>query len=250
MHSKLVDALALTRLPVAVILTDERPGEAMQFKEGRWGCVAARMLAVARGKTVVFDRKTFGCAGGGTGIGFGDQYATTGLAIDRLLSTGNKGAAGTSGSRHMVEGERFFESPEVVRRWLQSMPIRDVPTEYVVMKPLHQVAQEERPEVIVFFVNADQLSALVFLTDFGRGSGESAIAPFGAACQSILYAYAEAEREVPRGVIGFFDISQRHRVDRDTLTYTLPYQLFLELESNVDDSFLLMKDWQQLRERQ
>jgi len=44
---------------------------------------------VAKGRVAVFDRETFGCPGGGTGLGFGDQYRRCGLAIDALLSTGD-----------------------------------------------------------------------------------------------------------------------------------------------------------------
>ncbi len=32
------------------------------------------LAAAAKGKTAVFDRETFGCQGGGTGLGFGNQY--------------------------------------------------------------------------------------------------------------------------------------------------------------------------------
>jgi len=57
------------------------------------------------------------------------------------------------------------------------------------------------------------------------------------------------ERETPRGVIGFFDISQRGRIDRELLSFTMPYALYLEMESSVDDSFLRTAPWQKLRER-
>jgi hypothetical protein len=76
------------------------------------------------------------------------------------------------------------------------------------------------------------------------------VSPWGAACQSILFAHAEAEKENPAGVIGFFDIAQRNRVDRETLTYTMPYRLFLEMEASVEDSFLRADAWQKLKERQ
>ena len=251
MDSKLADALRLSSSPVAVILTDRKPGEALQFKEGRWGCVGSMLLVAAKGRTAVFDRTTFGCPGGGTGLGFGNQYEQCGLAIDSLLSAGSKEIADTMERRsHMEEGERFFKTPEMVRQVIASMPITDIPTEFVVFKPLDQVVEGDDPALVVFFVNADQLSALVVMSDYARGSGAGAIAPFGGACQSVLYGYAEAQRESPRGVIGFFDIAQRNRVDRETLSFTVPYTLFEEMETNVEGSFLEMEDWRELRERQ
>jgi hypothetical protein len=86
---KIVAALRFTKyFPIAVLPSDVKPEDALQFKEGRWGCVAAMMVAASKGRTAVFDRNTFGCVGGGTGLGFGDQYKS--FPIEYLLSTGNQ----------------------------------------------------------------------------------------------------------------------------------------------------------------
>jgi uncharacterized protein (DUF169 family) len=251
MQSNLVDALRLGSSPVAVILTDFRPEGALQFKEGRWGCVGSTLIAVSKGRTAVFDRQSFGCPGGGVGLGFGNQYEKCDFAIDALLSTGDAAvAAEMRRSTRMGEGERFFKTPELVRGWLGSVPITDVPTEFVVMKPFEQLTAEDDPALVIFLVNADQLSALAVLSDYSRGSGESVIARFGGACQSILFGYAEAQRAEPRGIIGFFDIAQRRHVSRETLSFTAPWSLFLEMEGNVVGSFLEMEDWRELQARQ
>jgi uncharacterized protein (DUF169 family) len=251
MQSRLIDELRLAVSPVAVILTDVKPEGALQFKEGRWGCVASTLLAVAKGRTAVFDRQTFGCPGGGVGLGFGDQYTQCGFDIVALLSTGDaEEAARMQRSTRMGEGERFFKTPELVRSWLDSLPITDIATEFVVLKPFDQLAADEEPALVVFLVNADQLSALVVMSDYSRGSGESAVVRFGGACQSILAGYAEGMRDDPRGIIGFFDIAQRSHVSRETLSFTVPWALFGEMEANVAGSFLEMEDWRELQERQ
>ena len=251
MNSQLVTALGLASSPIAVFLTGSKPEGALQFKEGGWGCVAAAMVGVSRGRIAAFDRKTFGCPGGGTGLGFGNQYEQCRFAIDDLLSTGNPEIAARMQRRsRMAEGERFFRSQEHVRRWLATVPFTEVPSDFVVMKPLDQIVEGEPPALVVFLVNPDQLSALVCLSDYGRGSGDSVVAKFGGACQSILFGYAEAQRAQPRGVIGFFDIAQRGRIGRDLLSFTAPHALFLEMESNVAGSFLELEDWQELRARQ
>jgi uncharacterized protein (DUF169 family) len=247
MQSRLAEAIALTSSPLAVILTDERPRGALQFKEGAWGCVAASMIAVSQGKTAVFDRKS-GCAGGAIGLGFGNAFEQRGFPIDKLLSTGDPDNAPADSL--MTHGERFFKDPATVRRALAHLPVTEVPTEFVVMKPLESLGDAETPELVVFLVNPDQLSALIVMTDYSRGSGEPSIAPFGGACWGVLYGYAEARREVPRGVVGFSDIAQRQRTPRDILSYTLPWKLFLQMEADVQGSFLELEDWQQLRQRQ
>ncbi|MGD8402286.1 MAG: DUF169 domain-containing protein [Anaerolineales bacterium] len=252
MNSQLLKALKLKMQPVAIILTDDKPEDGLHFKEGSMGgCVAAMLVAASKKSRIAFfDRKSFGCPGGGTGLGFGDRYEN--FSIDCLLSTGNAAIAAQTGRGRssMAEGERFYKNPELARKWVDSLPITEVPTEYVVFKPSEQITEQDEPELIVFFVNADQLSALVVMADYNRGNNLSVTAPFGAACQSILFGYAEAKRENPRGVIGFFDISQRPAVDRELLTFTVPFRKFQEMEAGVQGSFLEMNAWQKLQERQ
>ena len=88
MNSKISEAINLKYSPVAIILSNEKPEEGLQFKEGTWGCVASMLFASSKGKTAFFDRKTFGCIGGGTGLGFGNRYKD--FPIDYFLSTGIK----------------------------------------------------------------------------------------------------------------------------------------------------------------
>ena len=252
MNSQLLKALKLKMQPVAIILTDDKPEDGLHFKEGSMGgCVAVMLVAASKKSRIAFfDRKSFGCPGGGTGLGFGDRYGK--FPIDCLLSTGNKEIAAQMGrgGSSMEEGERFYKNPELARKWVDSLPMTDVPTEYVVFKPWEQVTAQDEPELIVFFVNADQLSALVVMADYNLGTNQSVTAPFGAACQSILFGYAEAKKENPRGVIGFFDISQRSVVDREILTFTVPFRMFQEMEAGVEGSFLERHVWRKLQERQ
>jgi uncharacterized protein (DUF169 family) len=248
MRSALVDALKLTYSPVAVVFAEEKPAGAVQFRPGRMGCVGAMLLAAARGRVAAFDRTTYGCPGGGTALGFGNCYE--GFPIRNLLSTGGKVVVLGGRTFDMGEGERFHRTPEVTDKWIGTLPMRNVPAEYVLFKPLDHLTDADRTAAVLLLVNADQLSALITLADYGRGSGHSAIAPFGASCQSILFAYGEAESEHPRGVIGFLDISQRKRVSKDIMSFTVPYKMFLEMDANVPGSFLELEPWRELQQRQ
>jgi uncharacterized protein (DUF169 family) len=252
MNSQRIEALKLKMQPVAILLTDEKPEDGLHFKEGSTsGCVFAMLVAASlKNRLAFFDRKSFGCPGGGTGLGFGDRYGN--FPIDCLLSTGDqeKAASAGRGRSSLAEGELFYKNPELARKWVDSLPMTDVPTQYVVFKPWEQITEQDEPELIVFFVNGDQLSALVVMADYNRGTNQSVTAPFSAACQSILYSYAEAKKEHPRGVIGFFDISQRSAVEREILTFTVPFRMFQEMESGVEGSFLELHAWRKLQERQ
>ena len=69
--SRITEAIRLKYPPVALIWTNQRPGEAIQFKKGKWGCIMWLVASAAKGKTTVCNRETFGCCGGGVGVGFG-----------------------------------------------------------------------------------------------------------------------------------------------------------------------------------
>jgi len=240
-----VENLKFALEPVAIYFTGIKPDGAAQFKEGARGCVADMLIASAKGKTVAFDEKTCGCPGGGVGLCFGDRFTKDNSPIECRLSTGDEALAATGKSSpvKMGAGERFFASPELAGKWRDSLPYAETKEKYVVFKPLSMADANDPPDLVCAFANADQLSALITLSGFDRGDGLNAIAPFGAACHQILFAYQEIAEKHPKGIIGFFDIAQRHRVPKELLSYTVPYGMFLEMEKNADASFLTTEAW-------
>ncbi len=268
MKSKIADAIVLGYEPVAIILTDEKPEDAKQFKEDKWGCVMFMLAAAARGKTAVFDRKTFGCMGGGVGLGFGDQYKNFPGGEDcfcYFLSTGNleweKGKEIAEKVKPYMRkeayddfllGERYIKSPRLVKKFIECLPITDVPAEYVVFKPLRDVGPEsEEPEVVVFLADPDQFSALTVMANYDREHNENVFIPYAAGCQSIaLYPFREAKSENPRAVAGLVDLSARLAIKKqlkeDLLTFAVPYKRFIEMEENVPGSFLERHTWQEI----
>ena len=249
MDCKISKALNLKNSPVAVILTNEKPESGIQFKEGTWGCVASMMVASAsKGKTAFFDRKTYGCMGGGTGLGFGNCYKD--FPIEYFLSTGIKNVQTNVRTRSSLEEcEAYIKTPELAKVFVDTLPMREVPTDYVVFKPVRDVKENEKPEMIIFLVNPDRLSALVILANYGRVSNDTVFAPFGAGCHSIVHGYAENEKENPRAIIGFFDITARKFIDKNMLSFTAPYKLYVEMSDNVKDSFLEREQWLELNKR-
>jgi len=268
MESKIAQAIKIKYPPVAVILSDNKPDQARQFAEGKWGCIMFMMVSVLRGDTAVFSRKTFGCFGGGTGLGFGDQYKNFPGGTEcfkYFLSTGNenwekgqqvgeqvKPYMQPESHHHFMHGERYVKSPELVEKFIESLPITDVPTEYVIFKPLDQVDQSvEDVEVIIYFGNMDQISGLTVLANFGRDHNENVIFPWAAGCQSIgIYPFAEAKKKEPRAVLGLNDISARVYLKKllkdDLMSFAVPLSLFYEMEANLEESFLKQNTWSQL----
>ncbi|KAF1084151.1 hypothetical protein SPSYN_02555 [Sporotomaculum syntrophicum] len=257
MESKLARAIQLKYAPVAVVFTNEKPELALQFKESRWGCVVAMLSAAAKGRTAVFDRKTFGCLGGGAGLGFGNTYVNFPGGIEYFLSTGNQDFCQSEIGKNIVKnmpalehGEGYLKNPAVAKKFVECLPMTDVPTDYVVFKPLDSLSAGETPQNIVFLANPDQISALTVMANYDRETNENVVVPFGAGCHSIgIIPYQEAQRETPRAIIGLIDISARKHVDKDILSFTVPYQMFLAMEANVTGSFLDKEEWHHVLER-
>lgn len=269
MQSKMASVMGLKYEPVALLWSDEMPADAGHFEKGRWGCVMAALGAAAdKGKTYAFDRETYGCVGGGVGLGFGNcykQFVGGEAGFCGFLSSGN---AAEPGSAEMMEtakkfmrgtmleefvhGEGYRRSPAVVQQFINALPIVDIPTRYVIFKPLRNLAIGERPVSITFFVNPDQLSAMTILANYNGGDGERAIIPHAAGCQNVgIYSYRESRSQRPRAVVGLNDLSARktlRRLGKDLMTVTLPLALYEEMEASVAGGFLERETWKSLQE--
>ncbi len=269
MDSKIAGAVALKYNPVAVFLANEKPDNALQFKKGKWGCVMFMFANAAKGKTAAFTRETYGCWGGGVGLGFGNAYLDFPGGIDcftHFLSSGNiqwekgrqvgkvlEGAAGKEFAESFLSGEGYVKSPELVQQWLEELPITEPRSAYVLFKPLPEINPEvEKPETVVFLANPDQLSALVILANYARKGMDNVIIPWAAGCQTIgILPFREAGSGKPRAVVGLTDISARKYVrtllGSEYLSFGVPWEMFLEMESNVEGSFLERHTWKSLQ---
>lgn len=255
MKSLIAEAIGMEHAPVAILWTDEKPEGALQFKPGRWGCVMFLLANAARGRSAVADRETFGCIGGGVGLGFGDMYKQFPGGIAEYISTGNPEFCATELGRRIAgqmpeleHGERYVKCVEESRKFFDVLPITDIPTKFVALKPLDMTTEKENPKAIVFVVDADQLSALVVLAHYATGGRERVYAPFGAGCHQIgIFPYREAHADMPRAVIGLTDISARKNtmkmLGHNVLTLAVPFKMFQEMESNVPGSFLERPSW-------
>jgi len=268
MKSTIAESIHFTHEPIGILFSNSKPENVKQFKPGKWGCVMFMLAAAVKGETAVFDRETFGCQGGGTGLGFGNQYKNFAGGEEcfcYFLSVGNecwetgrqaaecvKPYLRPDAFEDFLYGERYKKSPELVKKFIQGLPIVDIPHEYVIFKPLKDIdSQQEKPEVVVFLGDMDQISALSILANYHRETTDNVIFPHAAGCMSIgIYAFNEAKSETPRAVLGLNDISARLSLKRlikdDVMSFAIPYQLFVEMEENVEESFLKRSTWKDL----
>src|SRR4030042_2117985 len=152
MKSLIAKAIQLKYQPVALVWAKEKPPEALQFQEGKWACVMWLAFSAAKGKAAVADIKTFGCFGGGVGLGFGNQYKNFPGGEEGFCHFLSDGNAKREGGKELAEkikpfmraeaydnflhGERYIKSPALVKKFIENLPITDISKPYVVFQPL------------------------------------------------------------------------------------------------------------------
>ena len=185
MESRIAKAIETKYPPIAISWSDERPEGAMQFQGGKWGCIMWLAASAAKGRPAVCDAATFGCIGGGVGMGFGDCYKSfpgseegfchflssgiegwdEGPAVAEMIKPFLRGEA----YDNFIHGERYIKTPDQVKRFIACLPITQIPKRYVVFRSLADWGpDQDPPQTVVFFANPDELSALVVLANYGR----------------------------------------------------------------------------------
>lgn len=236
MISLMAEKIKLKTQPIAIYRSATAPSDALHFKSGVWGCVIAMLNAASKGRTAAFCKSEVACKGGLAGLGL-HPYETG--YIEYFLSIGGKDTR---------PGEHYKKTPELALDYINQ--VADIVSpEYVVFQPLNKITQEI-PECIVFLVNADQMSGLATLANYDKSTQDNVKILFGSGCsQAILNGIAANEYDNGFCYIGLTDPSARKCISKDILSFTIPYKRYLEMEANVEGSFLDTDTWKQIAKR-
>ncbi len=249
MDRKLVEMLHLEMEPVGIYFGNTEAKEDLAASPGKRNCVVPFLMAAAKGRITAIDEAGCTCPGGAVGACFGDGFTRLNPNIHRMLSQG-MGERAPEGAPPMVkEGERFFCDADVAMKWRQSMPFSEKGYPRVVFAPLSRWGEIGTPDLVYIFANPDQISALVILQGAHNGKALNTLAPFGAACHSIVYAAEQMEKEEPFAIMGLFDISQRSPALKDYLSMTMPYALWENMTKDLDTSCLTTHSWRNIEKR-
>ena len=263
MKSNIADAVALRYPPLAIFFAQEPPENG---KEAKGTCSMIPVSRAAKGETVYLQAGSCSCPGAAGGFGLAsleaDRFPGGRDCYYRFLSIGNESweqgrvmieqmkqhGAPKIFVEEFSEGEGFLKTPELTKEFTESVPDAKPEGKYLIIKPLENLNENETPKVVSFLVDPDHLSALVILANYARHGNDNVRIPFGAGCMTFgIYAFHEAEQPEPKAVIGLTDISARFYLrkilDRDILSFTVPFALFEEMESNVSESFLTRSAW-------
>lgn len=257
--TELYEVLGLTEEPMGMYYTQVEPKDGISPKAGilpdveveaagrvDWGSIGANFACVlgviwrARKKKAAayFDRERFGCLGGAFYLGFLKPQLD---AVAHLVSTGIP---------NVIEGERYLESPEVVRTFFRMIDPRPAPARFCVFKPLSLFAPDERPELVSFFARAETVSGLNQLCTFVTNDFEAVSSPFGSGCSTLVtWPLKYLSEGKLKAVIGGWDPSDRKFLKADEITFTVPYEMFTRIEERWGESFLTTSTWETVRKR-
>ena len=268
MESAIVRNLKPEFEPVALIWSHTIPDDALRFKEGKFGCILYLFAAASRrGRIAGGSRESIACNGGCAALGLGVVFDESDEMLDRYAAVFSKGLQSTTDPeayeahievapdtwRSLLEhGERRHRNAELAKEWILSgLPRYDVPCDYVLFKPLGRANSDENVRAVIFPVNPIELAGLVTLAGSVMHGTDTILVPQGPDCSRIAaFAYAEADSDAPRAVLGMFGVDgrevMRKRFRDDVLTLTLPEPLFSQMEKEADDCIFQTPSWQAL----
>ena len=224
-------------LPIVCFYTEKRGRAEVPQPKGHH-CLICELGQVRKGTPLQFDADAVSCGGGKRYLGFAPSLRP---GFEFFLSCGIPGE---------MEGERYKQSPELVKALMARMPEFEAPARTIVFKRWDQLDADDHPEVVIFFAPPDVLSGLFTLAGFDEARPEAVIAPFSSGCGSIVYyPYQELRAEAPRAVLGMFDVSARPCVPANTLSFAVPWPKFVRMVDQMDESFLITRSWHKVQAR-
>ena len=249
MKKRLTEMLHLQREPVGIYFANTTAVCDTDADPKARNCVIPLLMKASEGQVISMNEESCNCAGGATGCCFGDGFARWNPSIAKLLSQGYGENAPPQMPAFMKEGERFFCTEEVAQRFKNALPYSEKAYPRIVFAPMSRWDAIGLPDLVYLFVNPDQLGALVSMLCSHNGVVTNTIAPYCSACQSIMFAAEQMEREEPMAVMGLFDISQRYQPLANLLSLTMPYSRWDDLSVDLDKSCLTSHSWRKIEER-
>jgi len=223
-------------LPIILYYTDKKTVTENDPEKSSY-CLIACLNKVRNGTSLRFNTHSIGCPGGKRYSGFNPEISEN---FEHFLS---------SGIPDVMEGERYKQSPELVKNWLADAPRFRASSSQIVFKRWDHIDEDDDPETVIFFARPDVLSGLFTLANYDL-MYQGVTAPFGSGCSSIvMYPALEREKEHPRCVFGMFDPSARLYVEPDTLTFAVPMKRFTQMVENMEESFLITPTWDAIKKR-
>lgn len=172
-----------------------------------------------KGKTMKLSHKNYGCGGCGTHL------------FDEVTRSREDYI------RFLADDEGLKANRELMGAWFDRRKAYRPEHGHLFIGPLKE-AYEEYLKTVTFFVNPDQLSALMIGAQyFSRPEDITPVlAPFGSGCMEMLPLFDDLDK--PQAIIGATDMAMRKYLPPDIMAFTVTVPMFRQLCSIGKDSFL------------
>ena len=236
---KLKDSLSLKYYPIGMYFSDEYPKDAINTDKKFNSCIVPLIFLSAKGKTIAFNKNNAGMDCSVFFLGYKDCIFK---GVEGFLSDGVLFGRG---------GERFVKTKKQAKAFIESYKPKSINTKVTVFKPLKKFDGDEFPEIVIFFVNPDELSGLVYLLHYNSpDKNYLIITGFHSGCGSVLTLPMKNKNEGKiKAVMGMHDISVRSKLPRDILTLAMPFELVSDIYNEIDNSFIITDNWEKIKER-
>ena len=221
--------------------TDNIPENTLKFKTPGNGCIMSLIFSASNGKVVSFNAETAGWNCSSYYLGYREDIFP---GIEYFLSNGSTEMLGR-------EAERFTQTPELARSSVDYLKAENIETRTAIFKPVSIYEENEKPEIVIFFVNPDQISALIFLLHYKNPlEFDKVLTGFLSSCAATVTIPLRVARANEKKVVwGHHDISARTRLPKDIMTLAMPYSEFEMICEIIDDSFVKTHLWEEILKR-
>ena len=226
-YSRLLERIDMT-LPLVGVYNTSNPKPFQLMVQPQPGeCVFNFFRLWLEGKTLHLTKDHYGC--GGCGRSF---FGIEARPMDNFIE-------------FLVDEEGLKASHELMIKWINHTKPNPPPQAHILIGPLQKDLWEFVLS-ITFFVNPDQLSALMIGAQYYSSPEDPppVIAPFGSGCMQLL---PFPDVKMLQAVIGTTDIAMRSFLPPDILAFTVTPAMFQQICSLDEKSFLYKPFLQNLR---
>ncbi len=222
-------------LPIVCYYSDELgdvefPNRPKENRKG-YTCIFSQIAPVRRGRSRAFNMDNLGCFGSFIPLGF-----VTSVSDDV--------------KNYICNIERVKKSYKHVDGLYEHHSSEGASGKYLIFKRWDSLEEQDEPQVVFFLANADVISGLHTLANFDSMTAHGVVSPAGSGCDSIVgHPMSELNSDDPKAILGALDPSVRACVRPDIFTFSAPWNKFVAMLDNMEESFLNANCWTNVKSR-
>lgn len=206
-----------------------------------FGCVYKSLKKVMAGETLVLAKGACSCKGFEHNSGLDDEIPSIPGGFGVFLSHG-------SDQMWTPPGEKFKCDPATAEAMFDMLP-KNVMDGYDAIR-FEPYREGIKADVVITFVNPDQLSGMLILHGYNKAEYDMAIATTVSGCASMLrIPFAEMKKESPRAVITGTDLAQRNFVDEDLVAVSIAGWEFEHILEITEECYFHSPVFKKVRQR-